>query len=98
MLAGSYFEFTFRVNFRTFIARTANLLRWSLAKLTVEQIRAVVNSYLDNHHLPTAQREQRLTVELYRQRYYQQTRILRYDELGIDVENIKSCIIDDQTS
>ena len=80
-----------------------------MAKLTVEQVRAVVNSYLDNHHLPTAQREQRLTAEICRQRYYQErnaqaikshtkTRILLYDELGIDVKNIKSCLIDDQTS
>lgn len=80
-----------------------------MAKLTVEQVNAVVNSYLSNRDLPPTQRENRLTIELYRQRYYQKrnaqainshtkTRRQLYDELGIDVGNIKSCIIEDETS
>ena len=78
-----------------------------LAKLTVEQVRAVVNSYLRNRDLPTAEKNKRLIAELNRQRYYQErnaqaikshtkTRIQLYDELGIDVHNIKSCILGDK--
>jgi len=76
-------------------------------KLTVEQVRAVANCYLKYRDLPPPQRTERFQSELYRQRYHQKrnaqaikshtkTRIQLYDELGIDVDTIKSCISGDE--
>jgi SRSO17 transposase len=71
--------------------------------LTVEQIRRSVNIYLTYHHLPPPLRDEKFNKELSNQHYYQtrntrakrshtKTRIAFYETLGIDVENIKSCV------
>lgn len=80
-----------------------------LEKLTVEQVRAVVNVYLQNRDLPPAERTQRFQDELNRQRYHQKrnaqaikshtkTRIKELENLGINVDQIKSCYPKDETS
>ncbi len=80
-----------------------------LEKLTIEQVRAVVNVYLRNYDLPQPQRIEKFKAELRRQTYYQKrnahaikshtkTRRELYDELGIDVDQIKSCIPTKETS
>jgi len=72
-------------------------------KLTVEQVRRSINTYLRYHHFPPPLRDEEYEQELRTQHYYQtrnaqaktshtQTRIALYDELGIDVDRIKSCI------
>jgi len=80
-----------------------------LKKLTIEQVRSPVNTYLENWDLPPPQRTERFQTELKRQSYHQKrnaqaakshtkTRRQLYDELGIDIERIKSCIPPDETS
>jgi len=73
-----------------------------LEKLTVEQVRAVVNSYLEHRDLPPTERAERFQAELFRQRYHQKrnaqatkshtkTRRELYESIGINVDTIKSC-------
>lgn len=74
-------------------------------QLTVEQVRRSVNAYLQSHNLPPANRDEAFEKELSHQRYYQarnaqarkshtKTRVQKYLELGIDVDKIKSCLIE----
>jgi len=71
--------------------------------LTIEQVRSAVNTWLSSADLKPARRQERYEQELEKQHYYQRrneqarkshtkTRITRLHELGIDVDNIKSCI------
>lgn len=71
-------------------------------KLTIEQVRSVINVYLSHRDLSQPQREKRYQQELKRQEYYQKrnaqaikshtkTRCELYDKMGIDVNKIKSC-------
>jgi len=85
-----------------------NRLRESLDKnqtgeLTVEQVRRSVNVYLTYHHFPPPLRDDAFEKELTEQHYYQErsaqakkshtkTRIKFYQDLGIDIDKIKSCI------
>lgn len=72
-------------------------------RLTVEQVHSAVNTWLTAGDLTLAKRKDRYETELKKQRYHQQrnrqarkshtkTRIARLRELGIDVNQIKSCI------
>lgn len=74
-----------------------------LDRLTIEQVRSAMNTWLSAADLPPAKRQERYTNELEKQRYYQgrnelsrrshtKTRIERLSALGIDVDQIKSCI------
>ena len=74
-------------------------------QLTVEQVRRSVNAYLQYHDLPPAARDEAFEKELSDQSYYQtrnaqarkshtKTRVKKYLELGIDVDKIKSCLIE----
>jgi len=78
-------------------------------KLTVEQVRAVVNAYLKNRDLPPPERAARFEAEINRQRYHQKrnaqarkshtkTRRKLYKTFGIDVDKIKSCKPPNETS
>lgn len=71
--------------------------------LSVEQVRRSLNCYLQHHDLPPPVRDAAFEQELAEQAYYQhrneqartshtQTRIDLYQRLGIDVDNIKTCI------
>lgn len=72
-------------------------------RLTLEQIRSAMNTWLAAVDLKPAARKKRFEQELEKQRHYQQrnrqarkshtkTRRHRLTELGIDVDRIKSCI------
>ena len=72
-------------------------------RLTVEQVRSAMNTWLSSVDLKPAARQDRYEQELKNQRYHQRrgqqarkshtkTRIARLHELGIDVDQIKSCI------
>lgn len=72
-------------------------------RLSVEQVRSALNTWLSAVDLTPKARRERYEEELGKQRYYQRrnkqsrkshtkTRIARLDALGIDVEHIKSCI------
>jgi SRSO17 transposase len=74
-----------------------------LDRLTVEQVRSAMNTWLSTVDLPATKRQERYEEELEKQRYYQRrnqrarqshtkTRISRLGALGIDVDQIKSCI------
>jgi SRSO17 transposase len=74
-------------------------------QLTVEQVRRSVNAYLQYHDLPPAKRDEEFEKELSDQRYYQtrnaqarrshtKTRVKEYLQLGIDVDKIKSWLIE----
>lgn len=74
-----------------------------LDRLTVEQVRSAMNTWLSSVELPPAKRQERYEAELEKQRYYQRrnqrarqshtkTRIRQLIALGIDVDEIKSCI------
>lgn len=73
-----------------------------LEKLTIEQVREAVNTYLRNRDLPPPERRQRFQKEMDRQRNHQKrnaqaakshtkTRRKQLQQLGIDVDRIKSC-------
>jgi SRSO17 transposase len=77
--------------------------RESQDRITVEQVRSAVNVWLEAADLPAAARRKRFQAELEKQRYHQQrnqqartshakTRTSRLQALGIDVDQIKSCI------
>jgi SRSO17 transposase len=70
--------------------------------LTVEQVRRSLNTYLANCHLSAELRDEAFEKELSDQQYYQkrnaqsrkshtETRRKQYQELGIDVDKLKSC-------
>jgi SRSO17 transposase len=72
-------------------------------RLTVEQVRSAMNTWLSSADLKPAARQDRYEQELAKQRYYQRrnkqarkshtkTRITKLHILGINVDNIKSCI------
>ena len=72
-------------------------------RLTVEQVRSATNTWLSAADLKPAARQERYEQELEKQRYYQRrnkqarkshtkTRIARLRKLGINVDNIKSCL------
>ena len=72
-------------------------------RLTVEQVRSAMSTWLSAADLKPAARQERFEKELKKQRYHQRrnqqasqshtkTRIARLHSLGIDVEKIKSCI------
>lgn len=72
-------------------------------RLTVEQIRSAMNTWLSAADLKAEARKTRYEAELQRQRYHQRrnrqarkshtkTRIARLTALGIDLERIPSCI------
>jgi SRSO17 transposase len=72
-------------------------------RLTVEQVRSAVNTYLSAADLQPAKRKKRYQDELEHQRYHQRrnrqsrkshtkTRVARLRALGIDADKIKSCI------
>ena len=72
-------------------------------RLTVEQVRSAVNTWLQAADLKPAARQARYEQELEKQHYYQRrneqarkshtkTRIARLDALGVNVDGIKSCI------
>lgn len=76
-----------------------------LDRLSVEQIRSVMNVWLDTTDLSPAARRKRFEDELDKQRYYQRrnrqarrshtkTRIKELEALGINVDKIKSCLPD----
>ncbi len=76
-----------------------------LDRITVEQVRSAMNVWLEVTDLPPASRRRRFEEELRKQRYYQRrskqarvshtkTRLARLDKLGIDVNQIKSCLPD----
>ena len=73
-----------------------------LEKWTIEQVREAVNTYLRNRDLPPPERRQRFQKEMDRQRNHQKrnaqaakshtkTRRKQLQQLGIDVDRIKSC-------
>ena len=72
-------------------------------ELSVEQVRRSLNCYLQHHDLPPPVRDAAFQKELEDQQYYQsrneqarkshtKTRIEQYQQLGIDVDHIKTCI------
>jgi SRSO17 transposase len=72
-------------------------------RLTVEQVRSAMNTWLSSVDLKPAARQDHYKQELKNQRYYQRrsqqarkshtkTRITRLHELGMNVDRIKSCI------
>ncbi|MCH8840712.1 MAG: hypothetical protein IH831_08570 [Planctomycetes bacterium] len=74
-----------------------------LDRITVEQVRSAVNTWLDTADLPPSARRTRIEDELRKQQWYQRrnkqtrqshtkTRISRFATLGIDVDKIKSCL------
>jgi SRSO17 transposase len=78
----------------------------SLDRITVEQVRSAMNTWLEVADLAAAARRKRFQAELKKQQYYQRrnkqartshtkTRISRLRALGIDVDKIKSCLPDD---
>ena len=72
-------------------------------RLTLEQVRSAMNTWLSAADMKPAARKESFEAELKEQRYHQQrnrqarkshtkTRRRRLTELGIDVDKIKSCI------
>ena len=75
-------------------------------RISVEQVRSSTNAWLDAADLPSTRCRERFKEELEKQRYYQRrnrqartshtkTRTKRLRVLGIDVDNIKSCVLPD---
>lgn len=74
-----------------------------LDRLSVEQVRSAINTWLSTVDLPSAKRQERYEEELEKQHYYQRrnqrarqshtkTSIRQLIALGIEVDPIKSCI------
>ena len=72
-------------------------------RISVEQVRSAMDVWLEASALPPRQRRRRLEQELDKQSYYQRrnrqarishtkTRITKLQALGIDVDQIKSCL------
>jgi SRSO17 transposase len=77
----------------------------SVDRLSIEQVRSAMNVWLQTADLPAAVRRRRFEDELNKQQYHQrrnrqarqshsQTRLARLAALGINVEQIKSCLPD----
>ena len=77
-------------------------------ELTVEQVRRSLNTWLQHHDLPPPLRDEKFQQELDQQRYYQhrnaqaqrshtQTRRELYKQLGVHVDQIKTCIPIDES-
>ena len=75
-------------------------------RISVEQVRSSTNACLDAADLPSTRCRERFKEELEKQQYYQRrnrqartshtkTRTKRLRVLGIDVDNIKSCVLPD---
>lgn len=73
-----------------------------LKKLTIEQVRSAVNTYLQNHMLPAIDKAEKFQAKLDVQAYHlkrnaqaikshTKTRKKLYLKLGFDVDRIKSC-------
>ena len=73
-------------------------------RLTIEQVRSAMNTWLSSADLKPAARHQRHANNQKKQRYYQRrnlqagrshtkTQLVRLTAMGIDVDRIKSCII-----
>jgi SRSO17 transposase len=71
-------------------------------RISIEQVRSAMNTWLDAADLPPAPRQQRYRAEQEKQEYYQRrnqqarkshtkTRLAQLRALGIDVNRIKSC-------
>jgi SRSO17 transposase len=76
-------------------------------RLTVEQVRSAMNVWLETADLSASARRRRLLAELERQQYHQRrntlartshrkARTARLKALGIDVNKIKSCIVNER--
>jgi SRSO17 transposase len=74
-----------------------------LDRITIEQVRSAMDVWLDAADLSPSSRRERFQKELGKQKYYQRrnkqarkshtkTRIRKLDALGINVDDIKSCI------
>ena len=74
-----------------------------LDRITVEQVRIVMNVWIDTADLPQATRRQRFKQELDKHKYYQRhnkqarnshikTRLIRLARLEIEPDQIKSCL------
>ena len=72
-------------------------------RISVEQVRSAMNVWLASADLPPRCQRKRWQEELEKQQYYQarnqqartshtKTRILALTALGIDIDNIKSCL------
>jgi SRSO17 transposase len=77
--------------------------REQAGRLTVEQVRSAMNTWLSAADLKPAKRKERYEEELKKQRYYQRrsqqsrkshmkTRLAQLNALGIDANKIKSCV------
>lgn len=77
-------------------------------RITVEQVRSAMNTWLDAADLPPGPRRKRFETELEQQQYYQRrnkqarlshtkTRIARLTAMGIDIARIKSCLPDSES-
>jgi SRSO17 transposase len=77
-------------------------------RMTVEQVRSAMNTWLDAAELPPGPRRKRFETELQKQQYYQQrnnqarvshtkTRVARLTAMGIDISRIKSCLPDTES-
>jgi hypothetical protein len=73
-------------------------------RLTIEQVRSATNTWLSTSDLKPVARRRRYEKEQEKQRYYQRrnrqagkshtkTKLVRLNAMGIDVNQIKSCII-----
>lgn len=78
-------------------------------RITIEQVRSAMNVWLDSADMPPQCQRQRIEREQEKQEYYQRrnqqarashtkTRRKQLDELGIDVDKIKSCTRRNNTS
>lgn len=74
-----------------------------LDRITLEQVRSAMDVWLDSADLPPSSRRERFEKELDKQKYYQRrnkqarkshtkTRLQKLKALGIDIDQIKSCI------
>jgi len=72
-------------------------------RIAIEQVRSMVNTWLDTAGLPPSARRTRIEDELNKQRYYQRrnrqareshtkTIIRQLAAIGIDIDKIKSCL------
>lgn len=80
-----------------------------LDRLTVEQVRSAMNTWLSAVDLPLRKRQERYEKELSNQRYHQhrrqqsrrshtKTRVQRLNALGVDLDRIKTCTPDVPTN
>lgn len=76
-----------------------------LDRITVEQVRSAMNVWLDVADLPPTSRRERFEAEQKKQQYYQErnkqartshtkTRRRHLTDMGIDIDKIKSCVLE----